>query len=279
MIAEISGRPSSPVPVRAVTVTTEVMSVPELVMNAFEPSTTHCAAASSTALVRVAPASLPASGSVRPKPASARPGDEVGQEALLLGLAAVGEDRVDAQAHAGREGDADRLVDPAELLDRDAQAREGAAVGVLERAAELLGHDEAEQPELAHARHEVGREVVRHGPTGRRAARRPRSRTRGRPCGSPRGPCSARTSALLRAGGPGPGSRGAAYGHVLDVDVNVKQYSPVCQPPPRMPCASAAAAAVTGRGRRARPHLVDRAGRARSSGSPTARCGTTRSSA
>ena len=48
MIAEISGRPSSAVPVRAVTVTTEVMSVPELVMNAFAPSTTH-APLSSTA--------------------------------------------------------------------------------------------------------------------------------------------------------------------------------------------------------------------------------------
>ena len=79
MMAEISGRPSSPVPVRAVTVTTEVMSVPELVMNAFAPSTTHCAV-SSTALVRVAPASLPASGSVRPKPASARPATRSGRK-------------------------------------------------------------------------------------------------------------------------------------------------------------------------------------------------------
>ena len=37
---------------------------------------------------------------------------------------------------------------------------------VLERAAELLGHDEAEQAELAHARHEVGREVVLAVPLG-----------------------------------------------------------------------------------------------------------------
>ena len=79
MIAEISGRPSASVPVRAVTVTTEVMSVPEFVMKAFDPSTTH-PPFSSTALVRVAPASLPASGSVSPKPASARPATRSGRK-------------------------------------------------------------------------------------------------------------------------------------------------------------------------------------------------------
>ncbi len=100
MIAEICGEPSSFVPVRAVTVTTDVMSVPELVMNALAPLTTH-SSPSRTARVRVAPASEPASGSVRPKPASARPGDEVGQEALLLLLGAEGEDRVDAEADPG----------------------------------------------------------------------------------------------------------------------------------------------------------------------------------
>ena len=123
------------------------------------------------------------------------------------------------------------------------------------------------RPEVTHARHEVGREVVRRGPTGRRAARRPRSRTRAPPCGSPRGPCSARTSALLRAGVPRPGSRGAAAVIVLDVDVNVKQYSPVCQPPPRMPgaprrCRRPVAADEP------RPHLVDRAGGGRVRGHP-----------
>ncbi len=79
MMALISGRPLSSVPVRAVTVTTEVMSVPEFVMNAFAPSTTH-SPPSSTALVRVAPASDPASGSVRPKPASARPATRSGRK-------------------------------------------------------------------------------------------------------------------------------------------------------------------------------------------------------
>ena len=122
MIAEICGEPSSLVPVRAVTVTTDVMSVPELVMNALAPSTTHWSP-SRVARVRVAPASEPASGLGQPERRERTARDEVGQEALLLLLAAVGEDRVDAEAHPGRQRDADRLVDAAELLDRDARGR------------------------------------------------------------------------------------------------------------------------------------------------------------
>ena len=64
----------SPGPVRAVTVTIDVIGVPELVMNALVPSITHSPAdSSSTARVRVAPASQPASGSVRPKAPRASP--------------------------------------------------------------------------------------------------------------------------------------------------------------------------------------------------------------
>ena len=59
MIALISGLPSSRVPVRQVAVTTEVMGVPELVMNALAPLTVH-SPSSSVALVRVPPASEPA---------------------------------------------------------------------------------------------------------------------------------------------------------------------------------------------------------------------------
>ena len=55
------------------------MSVPELVMKAFSPLITHSpAASSSVAVVRVPPASLPASGSVRPKPPSVRPAQRSG---------------------------------------------------------------------------------------------------------------------------------------------------------------------------------------------------------
>ena len=76
MIVEISGFsvPSAPVrvPVTAVAVTNFVMSVPEFVMNDFDPFTTH-SPFSSTALVRVPPASEPASASVSPNAASPRP--------------------------------------------------------------------------------------------------------------------------------------------------------------------------------------------------------------
>ena len=54
---------------RAVIVTQAVMSVPAFVMKIFEPSTTHRPSRSS-AVVRVAPASEPAPGSVSPKAAS-----------------------------------------------------------------------------------------------------------------------------------------------------------------------------------------------------------------
>lgn len=72
MIVEISFLPSARVPVTAVTVTSEVMSVPELVMNCLVPLTTQWSP-SRRAVVRVPPASEPAPGSVRPNPASARP--------------------------------------------------------------------------------------------------------------------------------------------------------------------------------------------------------------
>ena len=65
--------------VRAVTVTIDVSSVPELVMNAFDPLSTHSPVdSSSRARVRVAPASLPPSGSVRPKAPRARPATRSG---------------------------------------------------------------------------------------------------------------------------------------------------------------------------------------------------------
>ena len=59
-------------PVSAVIVTQPEISVPELVMNCLAPSITH-SPPSSLAVVRVAPASEPASGSVSPKAASRSP--------------------------------------------------------------------------------------------------------------------------------------------------------------------------------------------------------------
>jgi hypothetical protein len=79
MIALISGVPSLRVPVRAVTLTTEVIGEPELVMNDLAPLTVQMPSAR-VALVFVPPASEPASGSVRPNPARARPAARSGNQ-------------------------------------------------------------------------------------------------------------------------------------------------------------------------------------------------------
>src|SRR5215467_505610 len=72
-MVEISGLPSGRVPVTAATPTTAVIDVPELVINAFDPSITH-SPPSSRALVRIAPAtSVPPPGSVSPNAASVSP--------------------------------------------------------------------------------------------------------------------------------------------------------------------------------------------------------------
>ena len=79
MIAESSFDPSGLVPVTAVTVTSTVMSVPELVMKAFVPLITHSLVRSSrTARVAVPPASEPNPGSVRPKAANDSPAVSLG---------------------------------------------------------------------------------------------------------------------------------------------------------------------------------------------------------
>jgi hypothetical protein len=66
-------------PVRAVIVTPQVSSVPAFVMNILEPFTTQ-ASSRSSAVVRAAPASEPASGSVSPKAASRRPDARSGSQ-------------------------------------------------------------------------------------------------------------------------------------------------------------------------------------------------------
>ena len=76
-MVEISGRRPAGRAVIAVTVTNDVMSVPEFVMNAFVPSITQ-SSPSRRAVVRVAPASVPPPGSVRPNAPSARPAQRSG---------------------------------------------------------------------------------------------------------------------------------------------------------------------------------------------------------
>ena len=66
-------------PVRAVIVTPQLSSVPAFVMNIFAPFTTHDPSRSS-AVVRLEPASEPASGSVRPKAASLFPDARSGSQ-------------------------------------------------------------------------------------------------------------------------------------------------------------------------------------------------------
>ncbi len=69
-------------PVRAVIVTPQVSSVPAFVMNIFEPFTTQLPSRSS-AVVRVEPASEPASGSVSPNAASRLPDARSGSQRSL----------------------------------------------------------------------------------------------------------------------------------------------------------------------------------------------------
>ena len=91
---------------------------------------------------------------------SCSPATSVGQPGLLLLVGAVGQDRVDPQADRGLERDAHRLVDAADLLDRQAQRREAAVLARHPGAAELLRSRQPHQAERAHLLDDVGREVV-----------------------------------------------------------------------------------------------------------------------
>ena len=91
----------------------------------------------------------------QPECAEGAAGAEVGQPPLLLRGRAEPVDRVGAEADAGFERDRDRLVDPRQLLDGDAQAGE-----VAPAAADRLGERDAEQAQLPHRQHRVDRERV-----------------------------------------------------------------------------------------------------------------------
>ena len=81
MIAEISGLPPD-LPVIASAVTRDVIDVPELVMNALEPSITH-SPPSRRAVVRIPPAmSDPPPGSVSPNAAIRSPWQRSGSQRL-----------------------------------------------------------------------------------------------------------------------------------------------------------------------------------------------------
>ena len=136
-------------PVTAVTVTSVVMSVPLLVMKALVPLMTH--SPSSSRAVVAGPAGVAAGAGLGEAEGAERlAAGELRQPLLLLRLGAEPEDRHRAERAAGLEGHGDRLVDPAELLEGEAQGEVVAA-----HAAVLLGERQAEQAHLAHLLHDV----------------------------------------------------------------------------------------------------------------------------
>ena len=121
-------------------------------MNCFEPLITH-SPPSRRAVVRRRAGIRSRLRLGQPEAGESRAREQVGQQLLLLRVGAEAEDRHRAEAHARLEGDRERLVDPAERLDREAQREVVAAL-----AAELLGERQAEQAELAHLRDDIERQ-------------------------------------------------------------------------------------------------------------------------
>ena len=182
----------SSAPVRAVIVTQPLISVPAFVMNILEPSITH-SPSSARAVVRVAPASEPASGSVSPKAARRSPEASCGSHSARWRSSPKSVDRHRAERRVRGDGDRERRVDARELLDAERVGERVAA-----RAAVGLRHGHAEQAELRRpgAARRAGSRPVRRAPRrrDRRRPRRIRAPCRGtggaRPRG--RGPLSAR---------------------------------------------------------------------------------------
>jgi len=119
------------------------MSVPELVMKAFEPLMTHSP-----------PSTGPGLGQTERAQRLARA--ERRQPLLLLLLGPEPEDRHGAEGDPRLEGDRDRLVDPAELLEDEAEGEVVAA-----HAAVLLREGQTEQAHLRHLPDDVVREGLR----------------------------------------------------------------------------------------------------------------------
>ncbi len=125
-------------PVSAVIVTQPLISVPALVMNIFEPSITQLPS-STRAVVRVAPASEPASGSVRPKAARRSPEASLREPLGPLAVVAEEVDRHRAERRVRGDRDRERRVDARELLDAERvgeRVSARAAVGLRDRHAE-----------------------------------------------------------------------------------------------------------------------------------------------
>ncbi len=106
----------------AVTVTSDVIGVPEFVMNDFSPLITHSSVARvERRLGAGATGIAPGIGLGQAEPTERTTGAQIGQPPLALLLGAELEDRVGAEADTGLERDGERLIDAGDLLDRHAQ--------------------------------------------------------------------------------------------------------------------------------------------------------------
>ena len=118
-------------------------------MNALDPLITH-SSPSRLAVVRVAPASEPPPGSVRPNAPSFSPAAKAGQPPLLLRLGAEPVNRHGAERDPGLQRDGHGGVDPGQFLQGQAQGEV-----VPAHAAVLLGDRQAEQAHRAHLGHDL----------------------------------------------------------------------------------------------------------------------------
>ena len=112
--------------------------------------------------VRSEPASEPASGSVSAKAPRCSPRASGGTKRLFCSSVPNVEQRQRDRARVHRDGDADARVRARELLEHEDVGEEVGA-----RAAVLLGHADAHQPELGELREQLAREVVLAIPGGR----------------------------------------------------------------------------------------------------------------
>ena len=104
--------------------------------------------------LRAGPAGVAAGvGLGQPEGPEGPAGAQIRQPALALGLGAELVDGIGAEADPGFEGDGERLVDPRDLLDGDAEPGEVTARAVR------LGERDAEQPEVAHGSYRLQRQL------------------------------------------------------------------------------------------------------------------------
>ncbi len=153
MIVEIPcGPPAGSV--AAATMLNVEIADPEFVMNAFEPSTIH-SPFSNRPVVCTSAASEPAPGSVSPNPPSASPRASGASHRSFCSSVPNRFSRLPAKPERRRQRDRHRLVDPPQLLEREAHRDR---VGV--RAAVPRREREPEQAELAHLLDHVERELL-----------------------------------------------------------------------------------------------------------------------